>query len=77
MDKISTFKAGLFFLVTANISTLLADMLYNYYNYQNYAAQGIYGLVGMGADIFYILGYSLYAIAFLALFLKLKELHED
>ncbi len=77
MDKISTFKAGLFFLVTANISTLLGDMLYNYYNFQDFAAQGIYGLVGLGADISYVIGYSLYAIAFLALYLKLKELHEE
>ncbi|MEK6846309.1 MAG: hypothetical protein AABY26_06100 [Nanoarchaeota archaeon] len=77
IGKVSTFKEGLLFFIPANIATLIGDMLYNYYNYMDYATQGIYGLVGMGADVLYVIGYALFAIGFLALFLKLKEIHES
>jgi hypothetical protein len=72
MDKVQAFSKGLLFFVAGNAFTLVGDMCYNYYNY----VQSAYGTFGLTIDFLYIGAYSLYAIAFIALILQFREMHE-
>jgi hypothetical protein len=73
LEKAGTFTKGLLFFVVANASTLLGDLLFSYFKYAHYAEKGLYGLIGLTMDSAYLIGYGLYALAFLYLLLNLKE----
>lgn len=67
--QLENFGRALLFFFLASGGILLGDILFT-----SVAAKGIYGLTGLMADIFYLLGYSLSFIAFVALRMRMRML---